>query len=245
MSKCSAAGPGWSCSKTAERDGSRGGKILCKDHRKQLPNPLTPLVVPYRPAGGLRCTASGDDWQCDRESRNDGRRGGPILCGAHLHQRYRGIQLKPLKARAVKRSSKGFNHDPSDMFCEVPEGHKRCLRCLEILPVTIYGKNKLGVGGYNPVCNDCRVDERRDRTYGNGAAQWFKETLAAQGGVCGDCGSPNPRGPNGFHLHHDHVTGKWLKVLCHFCNAVRGYHDKGWDVDAFYRTYKSEQPCDS
>jgi hypothetical protein len=45
--------------------------------------------------------------------------------------------------------------------------------------------------------------------------------IAAQNGRCAICGDP-PNGRGGFHLDHDHATGKHRGMLCSECNLGLG-----------------------
>lgn len=46
--------------------------------------------------------------------------------------------------------------------------------------------------------------------------------LASQGGVCASCGVDDPGSVRGWHIDHDHVTGKVRSILCHACNVSYG-----------------------
>ena len=37
-----------------------------------------------------------------------------------------------------------------------PEGHRLCMKCLQMLPVEQFHKHRLCKGGYNSVCKECR-----------------------------------------------------------------------------------------
>jgi hypothetical protein len=50
--------------------------------------------------------------------------------------------------------------------------------------------------------------------------------LSTQGGGCGLCGSPEPKGKGCFHIDHDHATGRVRGVLCHHCNTQLGAYEK-------------------
>lgn len=46
--------------------------------------------------------------------------------------------------------------------------------------------------------------------------------LAEQGGACAICLSSDPRSTKGWHVDHDHKTGKVRGVLCNPCNVLLG-----------------------
>lgn len=70
----------------------------------------------------------------------------------------------------------------------------------------------------------CREKDRREtlfRTYGITLEQ-KQSMLAAQGGKCKACGSPQPGSKKGWHVDHCHDTGRIRGILCHPCNAAIG-----------------------
>jgi hypothetical protein len=51
-----------------------------------------------------------------------------------------------------------------------------------------------------------------------------EEMLAAQGGVCAICDSPDPGNKKGWwHVDHCHTTGAVRSILCSSCNSGLGY----------------------
>lgn len=58
-------------------------------------------------------------------------------------------------------------------------------------------------------------------THGITLAEW-EAMFEAQGKVCGLCGHDEPRGLKGFHVDHDHTTGKIRSILCALCNVGLG-----------------------
>jgi hypothetical protein len=47
--------------------------------------------------------------------------------------------------------------------------------------------------------------------------------LEKQGNKCGICGRLEPLGKGGWHLDHDHITGRIRGLLCHHCNVGLGH----------------------
>jgi predicted nucleic acid-binding Zn ribbon protein len=62
----------------------------------------------------------------------------------------------------------------------------------------------------------------RTRAYGI-TAEWYAETLITQGNACAICRDTEPGGKGGWHVDHDHATGKVRGLLCHGCNIALGY----------------------
>lgn len=134
-----------------------------------------------------------------------------------------------------------YNQDPLPL-----DGHtvhellKRCGRCREIKTLDNFQKSHGGGNRHGRiwVCNDCRNDLLREhyqsdlfereykarihvyRTYQITPKQW-DAMLARQGGVCAICkGAPSTR--KGYHVDHDHTTGKLRGLLCSACNTGLG-----------------------
>jgi hypothetical protein len=62
------------------------------------------------------------------------------------------------------------------------------------------------------------------REYGITAAQW-DEIFEAQGRCCAICKGQTPRDKlgRGWHVDHDHATGRVRGILCLLCNWALGY----------------------
>lgn len=70
-----------------------------------------------------------------------------------------------------------------------------------------------------------RRDAFRQSAYGISPAE-FQALLASQGGKCGVCQTPEPRGKSTWHVDHDHTTGIVRGILCITCNIALGMmHD--------------------
>jgi Recombination endonuclease VII len=50
----------------------------------------------------------------------------------------------------------------------------------------------------------------------------FDKLFESQGRSCAICGSSTPTDVHGWHLDHDHVTGKVRGILCGLCNTMLG-----------------------
>ncbi|MFI0965721.1 endonuclease VII domain-containing protein [Streptomyces sp. NPDC021080] len=103
---------------------------------------------------------------------------------------------------------------------EVPEGHKRCLKCGEVKPWSEWHRNATASDGLSNRCKACRAIEGRaghlKRSYGLTEAQ-RDEMAASQMGLCVIC----LKAP-AVHVDHCHETGSVRGVLCFSCNAALG-----------------------
>jgi hypothetical protein len=84
-----------------------------------------------------------------------------------------------------------------------------------------------------------KVGQRRRwlfRQFGLTPEDW-DAMFAAQGHICGACGSPSPRRRNGkWATDHDHATGKVRGILCYVCNVALGYYENN-QRNALLRAY--------
>ena len=48
------------------------------------------------------------------------------------------------------------------------------------------------------------------------------DLLSQHNGICALCGADSPRAKTGWHVDHDHRTGKVRDILCHRCNVGLG-----------------------
>ncbi len=78
------------------------------------------------------------------------------------------------------------------------------------------------VARYPEKAKRCYANTHLKRKYGITLA--YKEALlVAQGSKCAACGGSDPKAKQGWHLDHDHKTGKIRGLLCLPCNAIAGY----------------------
>ena len=49
-----------------------------------------------------------------------------------------------------------------------------------------------------------------------------EEMFQNHNGLCAICGTDTPGGRGGFHLDHDHATGRARGILCNLCNISLG-----------------------
>jgi len=62
----------------------------------------------------------------------------------------------------------------------------------------------------------------REYLYGIKPAE-FDALLDSQGGRCAICRTETAGGKGGWHVDHDHATGRIRGLLCHGCNIALGY----------------------
>lgn len=93
-------------------------------------------------------------------------------------------------------------------------------------------------------CETCRRWDRRLRPYlGLRSRRDFVALLRGQGGKCKICGVADPPVPegalDGWHVDHDHATGKVRGILCPSCNAKVGKHEADRDARGAIEDYLS------
>ena len=118
------------------------------------------------------------------------------------------------------------------------ETKKACSSCKELKTAAEYSKDSSAKDGMQSACKACKaeyakqpeakakmVEQQLQRRYGV-SLDWYDETLEAQGGGCGICGTTEPRGKGGkngtFCVDHDHETNEVRGLLCFSCNAALG-----------------------
>lgn len=147
----------------------------------------------------------------------------------------------------MARPNRGCEHDPNDLLCEIPEGHKRCLDCEAVMPIDEFprhAKTRTGAGKRFPYCAECLAKRRIDQSYGAGASAWFERQFERQGRKCAFCSRTDPgdSGKGKWCLDHDHRKPKgaasWRYVLCHACNIMLGYVEGGYDALTAAQTMK-------
>lgn len=116
-----------------------------------------------------------------------------------------------------------------------------CPSCNSEKRLTEFHKNKASKNGHATYCKICAVRKSRKHhakrmatdpsyrrskkdsyiKYSHGISlEEYERRLSEQNG-CAICGTTSPKG--GWHLDHDHTTGKRRKFLCNPCNRGIGY----------------------
>jgi hypothetical protein len=99
---------------------------------------------------------------------------------------------------------------------------KKCADCKVEKPNHLFGKDRCTESGLASQCKSCSKNRMLLWNYGVGL-EWFDKLLESQGGRCALCGTDTPGGQGGFHVDHDHLTGKNRELLCHGCNVMLGF----------------------
>ena len=124
----------------------------------------------------------------------------------------------------------------------MPDGLKRCLDCHAIKPTASFRASPRSKDGLRPICFLCQQDAQLDKSFGPGAAEWWRWKMLEQGYKCARCGTDTPGG-RGWILDHCHDTDRWRDVLCLRCNSLLGWHeDAHYDVHAFVRSLDDNPP---
>jgi Recombination endonuclease VII len=135
---------------------------------------------------------------------------------------------------------------------EIPDGHKWCPDCGQVLPFSAFGRNAASQTGRTSYCKPCHNTRGRkakelvggERTYHlrrryGITAEEADALLEGQGGVCAICKAA-PAG----HVDHDHETGAVRALLCFNCNGGLGqFKDDPFllHVAAFYVEHHRER----
>lgn len=153
-----------------------------------------------------------------------------FYCRTHLAERsLRSREARRVKPRVNRRA-------PSSLV--IPEGHKWCPDCEQVLPLSQFVRTTRTKTGYHAYCKPChnkRGKVSRDkvggsrtyhltRRYGITAAE-ADHLLAGQGGFCAICKKAPAE-----HVDHDHVTGAVRALLCFNCNGGLGQFKDDPDV---------------
>ena len=67
-----------------------------------------------------------------------------------------------------------------------------------------------------------RIGRTRQQRYGI-SPQEYDAMFSAQNSGCAICGCVAPKSKQGWHVDHDHASGKVRAILCHNCNCGIGH----------------------
>lgn len=112
---------------------------------------------------------------------------------------------------------------------------KRCPTCSRWLAHQLFHRDQSAKSGLAGQCKKCASQYKRSvpqaqnregklrRNYGF-SQERYDQLLKNQGGVCAICKTSVPGGRyKGFHVDHDHRTGKIRGILCPKCNGGLGF----------------------
>ena len=167
------------------------------------------------------CRDCGGDRPLTEFTKNRNSRDGyAFYCRDHARRRHE-------TSRDRRRGSPTKRH-PRGIV--VPEGHKWCPDCGQVLPFSSFGRNAASQTGRTSYCKPCHNARGRrakelvggERTYHlrrryGITGEEADAMLAEQGGVCAIC-----EVAPAVHVDHDHATGAVRALLCFNCNGGLG-----------------------
>jgi hypothetical protein len=159
------------------------------------------------------------------------------------------LSARSMRSRELRRTKPRVQRRPPDGLV-VPEGHKWCPDCQDVLPVGAFVRTAASGTGYGSYCKPChnargkraleKVGGSRTyhltRRYGITAAE-ADHMLRKQGGVCAIC-----RVAPAAHVDHDHATGAVRALLCFNCNGGLGQFKDDPDVLRAAAEYVARRP---
>ena len=144
----------------------------------------------------------------------------------------RGPRGRSSRCKACVREAQRTRDNPPKM-----DGVKVCASCGETRRITDFTRVRRRADGRGSYCQDCTRWRSRERKRGK-ALGWLARRLAAQGGGCAMCGTAAPprtrSNPDGWHVDHDHATGRVRGILCQPCNTALGHIEAKVDLAADY-----------
>ena len=167
------------------------------------------------------CRDCGDERPlADFTKNRNSRDGYAFYCRVHARRRH--------QAARDRRNGQPTKRHPRGIL--VPEGHKWCPDCGEVLPFSAFGRNAASLTGRTSYCKPCHNARGRrakelvggERTYHlrrryGITGEEADALLESQGGVCAVC-----KTASAVHVDHDHATGTVRALLCFNCNGGLG-----------------------
>lgn len=92
-----------------------------------------------------------------------------------------------------------------------------CARCDQVLPLTLFTRNRFRTDGYQPYCIPCGTAYIRTSRGVDPTQAHLRPTVVDRCGICNSQG-----GTRGLFLDHDHHTGAFRGWLCYACNTAIG-----------------------
>jgi len=167
------------------------------------------------------CRDCGEERPLSEFTKNRNSRDGyAFYCRDHARRRH--------QASRDRRTGSPTKRHPRGIV--VPEGHKWCPDCGEVLPFSSFGRNAASQTGRTSYCKPCHNTRGRrakelvggERTYHlrrryGITGEEADELLENQSGVCAIC-----KVAPAVHVDHDHATGAVRALLCFNCNGGLG-----------------------
>jgi hypothetical protein len=167
------------------------------------------------------CRDCGEERPLTDFTRNRNSRDGfAFYCRNHARKRHQTSRDRPAGAPTRRHARHRV----------IPDGHKWCPDCGQVLPFDAFGRNAASQTGRTSYCKPCHNARGRrakelaggERTYHlrrryGITAEEADALLAEQGGVCAIC-----MAAPAVHVDHDHATGAVRALLCFNCNGGLG-----------------------
>lgn len=99
----------------------------------------------------------------------------------------------------------------------VVDGHKKCVRCKQMLPVESFSKSGKTLNGLQGRCKSCSAVYECRRKFGVTIEEAEALVILRQSTTCAVCFSADD-----LHIDHDHQTGRIRGILCGHCNRALG-----------------------
>jgi hypothetical protein len=101
---------------------------------------------------------------------------------------------------------------------------KRCATCRRTLALDEFGKDRTTPDGLKCYCVECLRKKYRvwDLHKKGLTVAEYDEIWNRQGQKCGLCGDATTTG-RGWHVDHNHESGKIRGIVCHNCNLGLGH----------------------
>lgn len=121
-----------------------------------------------------------------------------------------------------------YRIDQKEFGANLIENTKKCTRCKETKPLSMFQHGRGYVDGYYKHCRKCHYDvyvrdNHYKRTYGISQEE-YKKRVDVQNGECFICKTKHdPNIPHGrLCVDHCHKTGEIRGLLCSTCNTALG-----------------------